>query len=167
MWITRYESIAVYILGFLVFLTIIIDISRKEYQPLNRLILSLLGPLFKPEEQQRELTGASTLGLGLFILFIILPEEFFVASAWIMILSDTLAALMGRILPVYRFQNQKSIGGSGTFFICTLFILQYANIPLIPGFLMAIILSAVEFFWKGTLENMAIGFTAALLLLIM
>jgi len=165
-WISSYEGIAIHILGSMAFLTLLIDLSRLRINKLNTLILSTFGPLFKPVERREQLTGASTLWIGLYFIYLIFPAEIFTPAAWIMILSDGMAAVLGRIVPIHKFQNDKSIGGTITFFICTLLILQYANIPLIPSLLMAIILSAIEFFWKGSLENIVIGLTGSILLFV-
>jgi dolichol kinase len=165
-WISSYEGTAIHILGSMAFLTLLIDLSRLRINKLNTLILSTFGPLFKPVERHEQLTGASTLWMGLYFIYLIFPAEIFTPAAWIMIISDGMAAVLGCIVPIHKFQNDKSIGGTTTFFICTLLILQYANIPLIPSLLMAIILSTIEFFWKGSLENIVIGLTGSILLFV-
>lgn len=163
-WISRYEGIAIHLLGSMAVFTLIVDLTRLRIRKLNAFIVSIFEPFLKPAEQQDHLTGASTLWIGLYFIYIIFPAEIFLPTARIMVISDTMAAVFGRIVPIYKFRNNKSIGGTLTFLFCTLIILQYANIPLIPGLLMAIILCTIEFFWKGSMENIVIGLTGSILL---
>jgi len=80
----------------------------------------------------------------------------------VMVISDALAAIIGQKIPVHTFSNGKTIGGSAMFLISAVLIFRYANIPLILAIPVAIIVSGLEFSWKGSLENLAIAFGCSL-----
>ncbi|NOQ96746.1 MAG: hypothetical protein GQ561_01145 [Calditrichae bacterium] len=166
-WISRYDNIAIYLLGLWVLTALLLDILRNYIIRWNKLFFRIFGKYLKPAEKHGRLTGASTLWLGLYLLYLIFPKDVFYPVAFVMVFSDALAALFGKNFAFYTFPNGKTIGGSMIFIFSTVLIFRYANIPLILAFPIAILLSSVELFWRGSLENLAIGFGGALSLSIL
>lgn len=166
-WITRYDNDAIYLLGFWVVSAVLLDILRNYNHRWKKYFSRIFDSYLKPSEKSGPLTGASTLWAGLYLIYLIFPGDIFYPAALVMVFSDALAAIVGQIFPVHVFPNGKTWGGSLIFIICSVLIFRYANIPLILGIPIAIILSGVEYFWQGSLENLAIGFGGALSLSIL
>jgi dolichol kinase len=145
----------------------IIDLSRNYFPAWNRLFLKIFRFYLKPAEFKGNLSGASTLWVGLYIVFILFQEPIFILSAAVMVFADSLAGIVGKISPIYTFPNSKSIGGSGIFFITSVLIFwQYGNIPLFPSLLLSIISAAIELMMKSNWENFLLGIGTALSVLI-
>jgi len=166
-WICRYVNLATYILAFWILLVVLIDIARYYIPWWNKQFSRIFGNYLKPSEKYGGLTGASTLWAGLYLLYLIFPKDVFYPAALVMVFSDAMAAIFGRHFAFYTFSNSKTIGGSLMFVFSTVLIFRYSNIPLIMAFPVAIILSSLEFFWRGSLENFALGFGGALSLSIL
>jgi dolichol kinase len=160
-WITRYDDVAYYLLGFWAVSALLLDSLRNYNKGWNKIFSSIFENYLKPSEISGGLTGASTLWSGLYLLYLLFPRNVFYPAALVMVFSDTLAAIIGQKFPVRTFSNGKTVGGSAIFLISSMLIFRYANIPLILAFPLAIIVSGIEYLWRGSLENLAIGFGCA------
>ena len=161
-WITRYDNDATYFLGFWAVSALLLDILRNYDDRWNKIFSSVFENYLKPSEKSGSLTGASTLWGGLYLLYLIFPTDIYYPAALVVVFSDALAAITGRIIPVHTFSNGKTAGGSMMFLISSVLIFRYANIPLILAIPVAIIVSGIEYSFKGSLENLAIAFGSAL-----
>jgi dolichol kinase len=166
-WVALQLDSSHYILGIFVALVIIMDLSRNFIPTWNRLFLKIFRFYLKPSEMRGSLSGASTLWAGLYVVFLLFKEPIFILSAAVMVFADSLAGIIGKIIPLYTFPNSKSIGGSGIFLITSFLIFwQYGNIPLIPALLLSIISAAFELILKSNWENFLLGIGTALSVLI-
>ena len=117
-------------------LSFLLDIGRLYHEPTRKLLMKTVGPLLRTHEVQHgrfRLTGATwvliaaTLSLGLF------PTTVGVTAFTILIVSDTLAALIGRRYGEKRFLD-KSVVGTATFAISAIgVVLVYSAIYSLPS----------------------------------
>ena len=166
-WIALHMDSSHYFLGIIVLLTVIADLSRNFIPNWNRLFLKIFRFYLKPSELGGSFSGASSLWAGLYVIFIFFEEPIFILSAAVMVFADSLAGIIGKLIPLYRFSHSKSIGGSSIFIITSFLIFwQYGNIPLIPALLLSIISASIELMLKSNWENFLLGVGTALSVLI-
>jgi dolichol kinase len=149
---------SIYLLGIFVSLALAMDLSRNFIPSWNRLFLKIFRFYLKPHEIQGNISGATTLWVGLYTIYLLFPKDIFMISAMVIIFSDSMAAIIGRMVPFHTFPNSKSIGGSIVFMITAVIITwQYGNIPLFHGFLLSIIWAVSELILISNLENFLLG----------
>ena len=157
-WLCIRLEKAVFWLGFFISLVIVCDVTRNFFPGWNRLFLKIFKYYLKPAEIQGNVTGATTLWAGLYLIFLLFPESIFLLSGLVMVLADSFAAIAGKMLPLYTFSSSKSLGGSLIFFLTAVVLSrEYGNIPLLHSALLSIIWTAVEFGSKSNLENLLVG----------
>ncbi len=100
------------------------DLARIYHPPTRRLYHKLFGWLLRRHERsedERRLNGATYVLLSACIFMWILPKVVFITAFSILIISDTLAALIGRKFGRHRFLN-KSLEGTAAFFLSGLVV---------------------------------------------
>lgn len=118
--------------------TIYIDKARHT----NLLIQELVDKFFKNLMREKELSGSfafsgtSYMMAGFFITALFFPKGVTLASWLILIVSDSLAALVGKKMGIPR-SNGKSLEGSAAFFVSSLMIglLSYSFAHYQGGFM--------------------------------
>ncbi|MCD6165718.1 hypothetical protein J7K19_03295 [bacterium] len=95
------------------------EILRQRWGGFSRVFDFLFAKLLR-EFEVRQLTGATYLLLGSFVTVLFFSKPVALFSLYMMVLSDTLSALVGLKWGRTRFLNQKSLEGSLAFFLSAL-----------------------------------------------
>ncbi len=155
-------TLTVLILG-----VVLLDKGRQYSRLWDKWFLKIFQPFLKYSESQGGLTGATTLWVALYLVFILFPGTIFLPAALIVILADPAGALAGKAIGTKKVYRQKTWEGSLVFVIVSLGILwQYQNIPLIPAVFICIILGITEVMAPEKYENIFITFMGAILIFI-
>ena len=104
------------------------DILRLFHPASGRLYERAFGFLLRKHEQNtqgRKLTGATYVLLSATICVAVFPKVIVITSFAILIISDTMAALIGRRFGKHRFLT-KSLEGSTAFFVSALLVVAIA-----------------------------------------
>lgn len=136
-------------------ITFYLDVSRHYNDKIKKLIDKLCGKILRSEEQNGyfALSGSSHMALGFLISCFLFPKGLVIASWFILIISDAIAALVGIKFGATLY-NGKSYIGSASFFISSIVIsLISSNIVEYNTNFFIIIVSSfcatlVEFFSK-------------------
>jgi len=149
---------AIIILSVLTFLALIIDLSRHFYPSVANIFYTIFGFLLRQHEvdiKKKNLNGATYVLISALICVIIFPKIFFVTAFTILIISDSLAALIGRKFGRHKL-FAKSLEGTLAFFVSASIVILFT--PKIEGnikeYLIGIIASAIG----AIVENISFGF---------
>ncbi len=119
------KSTALFILVPLLLLFGIPDVLRMYHAPTRKAYHKFFGWLLRKHERDergRKLTGATYVLLSACLFILLFPKIIFITAFSILIVSDTLAALVGR-----RFGNhpffKKSLEGTAAFFLSALVVI--------------------------------------------
>ena len=121
-----------------------LDISRHYNTVIQDIINKFFAEIMRQEEKNGnfKLSGVSYMFLGLFISCVLFSKGLAIASFLILIISDSLAALIGKRFGI-PLKNGKSFEGSAAFCISAILIgiFTYTLVPYKSGFLVIIIAS--------------------------
>lgn len=104
------------------------DLARMYHPATRELYHKLLGWLLRKHERddnERHLNGATYVLLSACIFIWLLPKVIFITAFSVLIISDTLAALVGRKFGKHRFLK-KSLEGTAAFFLSALVVVALA-----------------------------------------
>jgi dolichol kinase len=151
------RNTALVILGVLTGLALIIDFSRYFSDKFGKLFYSIFGFLLRKHEinkKKKNLNGATYVLLSALICVIILPKIIFLTSFSILIISDSMAALIGRRYGKHKLFF-KSLEGTLAFFISgSIVVLLTPKVEgLMPEYLIGFIATAVG----AITENISFG----------
>ena len=93
------KSSAIFILGILAFIALVIDISRHFSAGFGKFFYNIFGFLLRKHEinsKKKTLNGATYVLLSALLGVIIFPKVIFITCFSILIISDSMAALIGR-----------------------------------------------------------------------
>lgn len=148
-----------------IFVTVAIDIARKYIPRLNEKFILVFSPLLKPDEKNGQLSGATTLWLSLYLIWILFPENIFFIAGMITVFADPLCALVGRFSGKTAFYRSKTVIGSLTFFILSFLILcRIGNLPVLDSMVLSLIFMILELFSPAVLENFTVAVGSAIFL---
>jgi dolichol kinase len=151
-----------------IILTIIIDLSRKFINHFNRIFSSLLGPLLKPSESRGQVTGATTLWLSLYFIWILFPDNIFLLAGLIIVFADPLCAIVGKFSKTPEIFGIKTVAGTVTFLLLSFLILfGIGNFSVVEATSLSFILMTLELFLPATVENLFLGVGSAILIYIL
>ncbi|MBK7632653.1 MAG: dolichol kinase [Ignavibacteriales bacterium] len=146
------SSTSILILICLTIFALTVDGGRFVSKPFANFFYQTFGFLLRKHELDKEkknLTGATYVLLSALICALIFPKVIFVTAFTILIISDTMAALIGRKFGKRKFLR-KSFEGTLSFFISAsivvIFTPKVGNFPMeyVIGFIAAIIGAIVE-----------------------
>lgn len=92
------------------------DLARLRLPTLHHRFLRLVGPLFRPREDRR-MSGASMLALGLALTVLLFPRRFAMAGLLFAGLADAAGAIVGRAFGRHPFPWGRTLEGSTAFFL--------------------------------------------------
>jgi dolichol kinase len=104
---------------------IVLDMLRAYVVPLNRYYCQLFGSLLRTHEHEvslRQLTGLTSMVVGMLLTVIIFPPSIAILALFILIISDTCAVIMGKTYPMTRLIGSKSLGGTLGFAISAILL---------------------------------------------
>jgi dolichol kinase len=137
------------------------DLLRIYVIQLGRIFDKVFGKLLRPAEKEKKLTGATYLLLGFSIVAVFFEKEVAVISMLILSVCDSLAAIVGRSFGRRKWFG-KTVEGSLTFFLATLFITGFFNDKFGINILGAALLTVVELLSGKLNDNLTIPIVSGL-----
>ena len=107
--------------------TFLIELLRGILTPFRNLFEQVVGYMLRSAES-KTLTGATYVIVGSFLTVLTFSREIAITALFILSISDTMASLIGRNIPIVRIGG-KSLGGSLAFFVSALVIARLMHIP--------------------------------------
>lgn len=130
------HSLSTYILGGITLFALMLDLSRHYLPSVAKIFYPVFGFMMRKHEvdtKKKNLNGATYVLLSALICFLIFPEKIFAVAFTVLIISDTLAALIGRKFGKHKFLA-KSLEGTLTFFVSAVVVVlltpKASNLPM-------------------------------------
>jgi len=162
---------ALVILGSLAIFAMTLDLSRYFSPQIAKVFYKIFGFLLRKHEidsKKRNLNGATYVLISAFIGVFIFPKVIFIAAFSILIIGDSMAALIGRKYGKNKFIF-KSLEGTLAFFISSCIVVLFApKVGYFPeeyliGFIVAFIGAITEnISYKFVDDNLSIPFAVGL-----
>lgn len=152
------RSTSIIILAVLTLFALIIDLARYINPAFGKIFYSIFGFILRTHEvdhQKRNLNGATYVLISALVGVIIFPKIIFITAFSILIISDTLAALIGRKFGKIKFLK-KSFEGTLSFFISASVVVLFT--PKISGLTMEYVIGFIGAFIGAIVENLSTGF---------
>jgi dolichol kinase len=114
-----HKSTAATILGILAGIALVLDITRYFSPGIGKIFYKIFGLLLRKHEvdqDKKNLNGATYVLISAIIGVLILPKVIFITAFSVLIIGDTMAALIGRKFGKHKFMY-KSLEGTLAFFI--------------------------------------------------
>lgn len=147
-------------------LFLFVDLLRRTSGRWQAVFRRIFGKLLKPSESAGQITGATTFMIAVAGVSVTYPHVIVVTSILILSISDSLASIGGKLLPVKKIRGEKSLAGGVTFFISCLmicwFLIPASFFLLVAG---SLAITAIELLAPEAWENILIGFGSAAVLL--
>ncbi|MDO8550779.1 MAG: dolichol kinase, partial [Ignavibacteria bacterium] len=146
---------AILILGILTSAALFIDLGRYFSPSLGKIFYKIFGFLLRKHEvnhEKKNLNGATYVLMSALICVIILPKVLFITAFSILIISDSLAALIGRRFGRRKFLS-KSFEGTLAFFISASIVIFFT--PKVHYGMMEYVIGFIAAFVGGIIENIS------------
>jgi len=146
---------AALILGILAGLALIIDLGRYIHPEIGKVFYKFFGFLLREHEldhKKRNLNGATYVLISALISVLIFPKVIFISAFSILIVSDSLAALIGRKFGKHKFLS-KSLEGTLTFFVSACIVILFT--PKVGGFFEEYLIGFISAFVGAIVENIS------------
>ena len=127
-------QIAAILLGVLTAIALVLDLGRHFHPSFGNIFYKIFGFLLRKhevDEKQKNLNGATYVLISALFGVLIFPKVVFVTAFSILIISDSLAALIGRKFGTHKFLL-KSLEGTLAFFISACIVVLFT--PKIGNF---------------------------------
>jgi dolichol kinase len=172
------KGIAAAILGVVTAIALLLDIGRHFHPSVGNIFYKIFGFLLRKhelDENQKKLNGATYVLIAALVGVLIFPKIIFITAFSILIISDSLAALIGRKFGRHKFLL-KSLEGTLAFFISAcivvLFTPKIGNFPeeYTIGFAAAFVGAIIENISSRLIDDnlsipLSVGFTMWILYL--
>ena len=148
---------AIIILSIVTFIALAIDLLRYFSSSFGKVFYSIFGILLRKhelDEQKKNLNGATYVLISALVCVILFPKVFFVTAFSILIISDSMAALIGRKFGNHKFLS-KSLEGTLAFFISASIVVLFT--PKIEGVVTEYIIGFIAAAVAAIVENMSHG----------
>jgi dolichol kinase len=149
------KGTAALILAILAALALIIDLARYLHPEIGKIFYKIFGFLLRQHEldhKKKNLNGATYVLISALISVLIFPKIIFISAFAILIVSDSLAALIGRKFGKRKFLF-KSFEGTLTFFISACIVILFT--PKIGGFKEEYLIGFIGAFVGAFVENIS------------
>jgi len=149
---------AIIILSILAFSAIVLDLARYLFPSIAKVFYSFFGFMLRKHEldsKKKNLNGATYVLISALICVIIFPKVFFITAFSILIISDSMAALIGRKYGRHKFLS-KSLEGTLAFFISASIVVLFT--PKVEGLFSEYLIGIVSAFIGAIVENISFGF---------
>jgi dolichol kinase len=146
---------AAIILGILAALALIIDLGRYLHPEIGKIFYKYFGFLLREHEldhKKKNLNGATYVLISALISVLIFPKVIFISAFSILIISDSLAALIGRKFGKRKFLS-KSLEGTLTFFVSACIVILFT--PKVGGFFEEYLIGFIAAFVGAIIENVS------------
>ncbi len=151
------RSEAIIILSVMTFLALVIDLGRYLHPATGKVFYKIFGFLLRRhelDEKKKNLNGATYVFISATLCVILFPKVIFITAFSILIVSDSMAALIGRKFGKHKFLS-KSLEGTLAFFVSASIVVLFT--PKIEGvfteYLIGIIAAAIG----AIVENISFG----------
>lgn len=154
-FITRDSALV--ILGIMTALALFLDLGRYLSQSIGKIFYNIFGFLLRKHEidhEKRNLNGATYVLLSAFICVLIFPKVIVITAFAILIISDTVAALIGRRYGKHRFLF-KSLEGTLAFFISGIIVVLLS--PKIEYRISEYLIGMISTAFGAIIENVSFG----------
>jgi dolichol kinase len=151
------RSTAIIILAVLTLLAILLDLSRYLHPGVGKIFYRIFGFMLRRHEvdhRKKNLNGATYVFISALISIIIFPKVIFITAFTILIISDSLAALIGRKFGRHKFLS-KSLEGTLTFFISAIIVVLLT--PKVEGHFLEYAIGIIAAFIGAIVENVSFG----------
>ena len=143
----------------------ILDYLRKKNKWWKNTFHKLFDTLLKDSEKKGQITGATMFLITSAILSNTFPNRITEVSILILTFADPFASIVGNKISLKNIWRKKTLGGSLSFFVVSLLILNiYFHSNILYLVICALIVTIIELFSGEFLENFLIGFIAAILI---
>ncbi|NWF88906.1 MAG: dolichol kinase [Ignavibacteriaceae bacterium] len=153
------RNTALIILGLLTAFALFLDIGRYYSKVIGKVFYKIFGFLLRKHEvddKKRTLNGATYVLLSAFICVFIFPKIIVITAFAVLIVSDTMAALIGRRFGKRRFLF-KSLEGTTAFFISAVIVVLLS--PKIEYIYPEYIIGIIAVAFGAIIENVSFGLT--------
>lgn len=149
------------ILSVITILFVLVDIFKSKINWMKKIYTNLFKTIVRKNEFEN-LTGATWVLIGNLIVLIIFPENIAIFSMFILCISDSFAAIIGKYSGQTRLMS-KSLQGSIAFFISGLLVsIFFSSITLPFRFFAVISATVIELIPSRINDNISIPITTAL-----
>jgi dolichol kinase len=148
---------SIIILAVLTILALTLDLGRYMSSGLGKLFYSFFGFMLRKHEldtKKKNLNGATYVFISALLTAIIFPKVIFVTAFTILIISDSMAALIGRRFGKHKFLS-KSLEGTLAFFVSAVIVCLIT--PKIDGCLTEYIIAIIASAIGAIVENVSFG----------
>jgi dolichol kinase len=152
------SSTSITILICLTVFALIVDGGRFVSKSFAKVFYKTFGFLLRKHEldnEKKNLTGATYVLISALICALIFPKVIFVTAFTILIISDTMAALIGRKFGKRKFLR-KSFEGTLSFFISASIVVVFT--PKLGNFPMEYVIGFIAAFVGAIVENISYGY---------
>ena len=152
------RTTAIIILGIITFIAIAIDISRYFSPAASKVFYSIFGFLLREHEldtRKKNLNGATYVLISAVLCVIIFPKILFITAFSVLIISDSIAALVGRKYGKHKFLS-KSLEGTLAFFISAIIVVFFT--PKVEGLFSEYLIGFAAAAVGAIVENVSFGF---------
>lgn len=165
------KGLALWVLIPLTIFSITLDLSRYHFNTLGKVFYRFFGFMLREHEKdqkKKNLNGASYVFISATVSVLLFPKIFFLTSFTILIVSDIMAALIGRKFGKHKFLF-KSLEGSLAFFVSACLVvlitpkISYLPVEYLIGIIsafVAMIAENVSYGWMD--DNFTIPISASL-----
>lgn len=150
-------SLSITILAILTAVALVIDLGRYFLPKYAVPFYKVFGFLLRKhelDEKKKNLTGASYVLISALICAIIFPKVIFVTAFTILIISDSMAALIGRKFGKHKFLR-KSFEGTLSFFLSAGIVVLFT--PKVGNFPLEYLIGIIAAFVGAIIENISYG----------
>ena len=123
------------------------ELGRRYIPFIKTLNKQILGSILRDSEHNKNFTGAFYVVLSIFLASLLFDKQTLMISVSIMLISDSLAALIGKKWGRIKFMD-KSLEGSLAFFISSFLITYLGTLNIITAIIVALITTLTELFSK-------------------
>lgn len=151
------KNTAVIILSIITFAAIIVDLARYFFPAAAKIFYKIFGFLLRKHEvdvQKKNLNGATYVFISALICVIIFPKILFITAFSILIISDSMAALIGRKFGKHKFLS-KSFEGTLAFFLSAIIVVLLT--PKIEGIMSEYLIGFASAAVGAIVENISFG----------
>lgn len=129
--------------------TFLVDKLRSRFNFLSKMVNFIFCDIMR-EEEKKKISGITYMLSGFLTTFLLFEKSIVIASWFILIISDMLAAVVGKTFPSRKFSNGKSLSGSLSFFVSSAIIIYiYSDYFLFKYLFVSLMLTLVELYAKN------------------
>ncbi|MFH0735311.1 MAG: dolichol kinase [bacterium] len=153
------RKLALFILVPLASLSLILDFGRHYSPTLNQFILKYFGFMLRKHEidaKKKNLNGATYVFLSAALVVFIFPKVLVITAFSVLIISDIMAALIGRKFGRHKFLA-KSLEGTSAFFVSACLVVLVT--PKIEGSFTEYLIGFIAVAFGAVAENISYGWS--------